>query len=88
MGREENQNQVSLSSHRPWKSLRDSHIPTAPTTNPLSQNQPKKGGPAADRFAPAFRLILGLENASTRYLNCVNIRSGPRAAGLSIEYSR
>jgi hypothetical protein len=28
---EENQPQVSLSAHRPWKSLRDSHIPTAPT---------------------------------------------------------
>ena len=29
---EENQNQVSLVFHRPWKSLRDSHIPTTPTT--------------------------------------------------------
>jgi len=29
---EENQHQVSLRAHRPWKSLRDSHIPTAATT--------------------------------------------------------
>src|ERR1700730_5654958 len=29
---EENQNQVSLLAHRPWKSLRDSHIPTASAT--------------------------------------------------------
>ena len=29
---EENQNQVSLGDHRPWKSLRDSHIPTASMT--------------------------------------------------------
>jgi len=29
---EENQLQVSLSAHRPWKSLRDFHIPSAPTT--------------------------------------------------------
>jgi hypothetical protein len=27
--------------------------------------KPRKGGLAADRFAPAFRLILGLENAET-----------------------
>ena len=31
----ENQDQVSLSSHRPWKSLRDSHIPIASTTASL-----------------------------------------------------
>jgi len=29
---EENQTQVSLLAHRPWKSLRDSHIPTASAT--------------------------------------------------------
>ena len=29
---EENQNEVSLRFPRPWKSLRDSHIPTAPAT--------------------------------------------------------
>ena len=32
MDAEENQHQVSLRAHRPWKSLRDSHIPTAATT--------------------------------------------------------
>jgi hypothetical protein len=46
-------------SHRPWKSPRDSHIPTAPTIC-VSQNpsKPRKETLAADRFAPAFRLIL------------------------------
>jgi len=38
---EENQRQVSLRAHRPWKSLRDSHIPTAPT------KQGKSGKPKA-----------------------------------------
>jgi len=42
MESEENQNQVSLASHSPWKSLRDSHIPTAPTTSPFTKKQPKK----------------------------------------------
>jgi hypothetical protein len=32
---EENQNQVSLVSPRPWKSPGDFHIPTAPMTSPL-----------------------------------------------------
>jgi len=32
---EENQKTVSLASHRPWKSLRDSHISTASATSPL-----------------------------------------------------
>ena len=54
--------QVSLISHSPWKSLRDSHIPTAPTIGShISQfkNQTQERRPlAADRFAPAFRLIL------------------------------
>ena len=61
-------------SHHPWKSLRDSHIPTAParrgkvenenhvshfpTWCSLFQNQSRKETLAADRFAPAFRLIL------------------------------
>jgi hypothetical protein len=31
----ENQPQVFHPSHRPWKSRRDFHIPTAPTTNPI-----------------------------------------------------
>ena len=41
---EENQPQVSLFSHRPWKSLRASHIPTAPTT-PWKSGNPKTGFP-------------------------------------------
>jgi hypothetical protein len=64
----------SFVSHSPWKSPGDFHIPTAPvkrgkvenqkqvshfpTCGLLSQNQFRKGGLAADRFAPAFRLIL------------------------------
>ena len=73
---EENRTQVSLLSHSPWKSLRDSHIPTAPAANADGkveiQKQDshfptarfsltkfiQKGGRAADRFAPAFRLIV------------------------------
>ena len=61
-------------SHGPWKSLRDSHIPTAPARRGkvenqkqvshfptccfLVRNQSRKETPAADRFAPAFRLIV------------------------------
>ena len=39
---DENQNQVSLVFHRPWKSLRDSHIPTTPTTILPFPNQNQK----------------------------------------------
>jgi hypothetical protein len=61
-------------SHRPWKSLRDSHIPTAPARRGKMENQnqvshfptccfldqinQRKETLAADRLAPAFRLIL------------------------------
>jgi hypothetical protein len=48
-------------SHGPWKSLRDSHIPTAPTvfvSQTLSKPNSRKETLAADRFAPTFRLIL------------------------------
>jgi hypothetical protein len=58
---EENQTQVSLVSPCLWKSLRDSHIPTAPATcyvSKLSKPNSRKETLAADRFAPAFRLIL------------------------------
>jgi hypothetical protein len=51
MDNEENQKQVS-------------HFPTCCLS--LSQNRTKKGGLAAGRFAPAFGLILGLENAALR----------------------
>ena len=35
----ENQDQVFHPSHRPWKSLRDSHIPTASTTVPIYKDK-------------------------------------------------
>ena len=59
---EENQNQVSLVFHRPWKSLRDSHIPTTQTTIlPFpNQNQKTRKEPQLRRKPqpPFFRLIL------------------------------
>jgi hypothetical protein len=50
----------SFVSHSPWKSLRDSHIPTAPAAGYVQnpQTKLKKGALPADRFTPAFRLIL------------------------------
>src|SRR5450756_517376 len=36
---EENQMQVSLNAHSPWKSLRDSHIPTVATKQWKVENQ-------------------------------------------------
>jgi len=61
-------------SHSPWKSLRDSHIPTVPARRGkvenqrqvshfptccfFGSNQSRKETLAADRFAPASRLIL------------------------------
>lgn len=36
---EENQMQVSLNAHSPWKSLRDSHIPTVATKQRKVENQ-------------------------------------------------
>src|SRR5450432_198747 len=80
MDAEENQRQVFLRAHSPWKSqttrFPHSHSrcsawksgkPKAgfPLSHLLSLlfNQIKKGDPAADRFAPASRLILQLENA-------------------------
>ena len=39
MDNEENQKQVSLVIHSPWKSLRDSHISTAPITRGKVENQ-------------------------------------------------
>jgi hypothetical protein len=48
-----------------WKTK--SRFPTFPlVVLYLFQNRTKKGGLAADRFAPTFRLILGLENAGGR----------------------
>jgi len=78
MDAEENQMQVSLNAHSPWKSLRDSHIPTAATkqwkvenqkqVSPLSNarfpvsNQIQRGGLAAE-LRSSSRLIVRLENA-------------------------
>jgi len=45
----------------PWKSLRDSHIPTVPAAGYVQSHQnqnSRKETLSADRFAPAFRLIL------------------------------
>jgi hypothetical protein len=77
MDAEENQRQVSLRAHSPWKSpttrfphshSRDdavekwkanTRLPTFPLPDcSLSRIRNQKGGLAADRFAPAFRLIL------------------------------
>ena len=65
---EENQTQVSLVSPCLWKSLRDSHIPTAPATavflTGISIRKTQERSPAHRKpeLYP-FRLILGLENA-------------------------
>jgi hypothetical protein len=84
MDAEENQRQVSLRAHRPWKSLlrfphshsagegdgkvesrnQASHFSIARSYP--SQIQTQKGGLKASRYAPAFRLILRLENAPIR----------------------
>jgi hypothetical protein len=48
-----------------WKTK--SRFPTFPLVVCFSLKiKPRKGGLAADRFAPPFRLILGLENAACR----------------------
>src|ERR1035438_4165652 len=81
MDAEENQRQVFLRAHSPWKShttrFPHFHSPCSAWKSgkpkagfPLSHllslllNQIKKGNPTADRFAPAFRLILRLEYAN------------------------
>jgi len=48
----------SSAAHRPWKTLRVSHIPTAPTTAPLSLSELKTKGPSRSVRLPPFRLIL------------------------------
>jgi hypothetical protein len=71
---EENQKQVSLRAHSPWKSqtarFPHSHSPETRNSGKRRARFPlfrllfilckpnQKGGLAADRFAPAFRLIL------------------------------
>ena len=63
---EENQTQVSLVSPCLWKSLRDSHIPTAPATavflTGISIRKTQERSPAQrEPELHPFRLILGLE---------------------------
>jgi hypothetical protein len=53
---------------RPWKSLRDFHIPTAPTASPSmhpknNQENHRKEPQYGASLISSFRLILGLENA-------------------------
>jgi len=58
---EENRTQVSLLSHSPWKSLRDSHIPTAPAAGYVRnlQNQNSRKEPCRRIVSlSTFRLIL------------------------------
>ena len=56
---EENQTAVSLSFHSPWKSLRDSHIPAAPTIAAFSSKTQNQKGAQPDPPSPyPFRLIL------------------------------
>jgi hypothetical protein len=43
MDNEENHKQVSLVIHSPWKSLRDSHISTAPTVSWIYSRKPNPG---------------------------------------------
>ena len=58
---QENQQQVFLRAHSPWKSLRDSHIPTAATSSGKveSQNQ-------ASHFPTALRFLLPEQNKKRR----------------------
>ena len=59
----ENQKQVSLVSHSPWKSLRDSHIPTAATTTVVLSQNHKKGAsslPSALRLLQAHSLLFSV----------------------------
>jgi hypothetical protein len=51
---EGNQEQVSLSALRPWKSLRDSHIPTVPA-KPWKSGKPKTGFPLSHSTIYCFR---------------------------------
>src|SRR3984893_15473049 len=62
----ENQDQVFHPSHRPWKSLRDSHIPTALTTVPIYKDE--------NQARPKNRLAKQINHLGWAKLKC---RSGP-----------
>ena len=53
MDAEENQTQVSLSAHSSWKSLRDSHIPTA-ATKQWESGKPEAGFPLSHCMVSLF----------------------------------
>ena len=72
----ENQRQVSHPFHRPWKSLRDSHIPTASTTVPLYKTNTGRG---------PNRLAKGINHLGWAKLKC---RNGPRVLAKSTTCSR
>jgi hypothetical protein len=72
MDAEENQKQVSLRAHSPWKSPGDFHIPTAPAT-PRKSGKPK----------PVFPLSLG-----TAFVIPNPNRKEPLAAGRFAPASR
>ena len=61
MDTEENQTQVSLGAHSPWKSLRDSHIPTARRLLYIFKTFARKEPSSAIASGYGFRLILRLE---------------------------
>ena len=67
-------------SHPPWKSLRDSHIPTAPTTARLVQYKNQERSFPQPPLQPSFRLILRLEKT-------LNVRS-PRGHHRDTEAQR
>src|SRR6185312_4657483 len=68
----ENQRQVSHPFHRPWKSLRDSHIPTASTTVPIYKTNTGRG---------PNRLAKGINHLGWAKLKC---RNGPRVGSSAL----
>jgi hypothetical protein len=75
---EENRTQVSLLSHSPWKSLRDSHIPTAPAAGYVRnlQNQNSRKEPL-----PADRFTLHLQAHSSMRKCYINMAPWPAFVG-------
>jgi hypothetical protein len=63
MDTEENQEQVSLSAHRPWKSRCDFHIPTA-ATKPWKSGKPEAGFPLS--HSPDFPLLINFKKEAWR----------------------
>ena len=61
----------SGASHPPWKSLRDSHIPTARRLLYIFKTFARKEPSSAIASGYGFRLILRLEKTSTRVVTAV-----------------